>query len=163
MKRVLSVCICAVMAIMMLAGCGSGENVGKIGTTMKTYFFNFKVISAEAVDSFAGQSPEGAGNRFVVVEVETTNTFSQSIEMYDWDYQLQWDERDNPDTYAIVLDALDDTCAPLAYDLGVDRTMKYYYVYEVPADVSNFELCYLEEFEGDDVDDGTIHYVQFSV
>lgn len=108
----------------------------------------------------AGFEP-GAGYQLIVVEIERYNSFGRDIEMYDWDYELQWDVRTNPDTYSVVLDALDDTCAPLSYELVAGDTMQFYYVYEAPDDVTDFELCYLEEFSDDT--SGDIYYVQFSV
>jgi uncharacterized membrane protein len=140
---------------------GAETNAITIGNTLSTYFFDFTVLEAVATDSYAGYTP-GNGNKLILVAIETTNTFGQSIPMYETDSQLQWGTRTDTSTYADTLDPLDDACAPIEFDLGAGESMAYLYVYEAPADVYAFEICYLEQF-ADVEEDGEIHYVAFTV
>ena len=88
MKRLLSVLL-AVFLVLALAGCGgkssdpSGDNVGsgdgdvyaedgyaegRIGDTMHTYWFNYKVNSAYTCGEFAGRAA-AEGSKLLVVEI----------------------------------------------------------------------------------------------
>lgn len=151
-------------ALFLLAACGGNTEDGKVGQAVKTHFFDFTVDSAAAVDSYAGYTAAD-GNQLIDVVVTTKNTFGDTLEMYDTDYQLQWGERDDASNFANPMAPSDDTMAPLAEDLPDGESMTYHYVFEVPADVSDFELCYLEEMESSDntAEQGNIHFVKFSV
>lgn len=143
-----------------------GVNEGRIGQKMSTYFFDFTVKSAAIVERDDYTPAEGYALMDVVIEVK--NTFGDTLPMYDSDFELWWGDRyadEDQDKLAIVLDALDDEGAPLEYDLADGETLTYHYLYEVPADVKDFEVLYLEAFESDSDDGeyGDAHFVKFSV
>lgn len=133
----------------------SGDSYA-VGAKVSTYFFDFSVDSAKATDTYAGYTPE-EGYKLIDVVITTTNTFGETFEMYDTDYQLQWNGRED---FADPLEALDDTMAPAAHDLPNDGDMTFHYIFEVPADVTEFELCYLEEMA--DNTTGNIYFVSFT-
>lgn len=177
MKKSITALIAVLVAVLLLAGCdtiqgflggdtGSGVKDGAPGDTMKTYFFDFTVDAVERAHSHAGYTP-GEGFDLVVVTITTTNTFDEALPMVDYDYQLQWGERNaDDDHFSIVLDALDEKGAPGYIDLPVGESMTYEYVYEVPAEAKGFDICYLEEFIDNTTNsesEGDIHYVALGI
>lgn len=143
-----------------------GVNEGRIGQRMSTYFFDFTVKSAAIVERDDYTPAEG--NALMDVYIEVTNTFGDTLPMFDSDFELWWGDRyadEDQDKLAIVLDALDEEGAPLEYDLEDGQTLAYHYLYEVPADVKSFEVLYLEAFESDSDDGeyGDAHFVKFSI
>jgi len=74
---------------------GYGE--GRMGDIMKTYFFSYSVNSAYLCDEYNGYAPE-EGKRLLVADVTVKNTHTASIEMYDTDFQVQWNT-DGEDDY----------------------------------------------------------------
>lgn len=175
MKRVLQV-LALTMALVLfsscgaigaLAGLGAGTpttHEGKPGDRMKAYFFDFTVAGARAVDSYAGYIPS-EGMRFIEVQITTTNTFGETLPMYDTDYELRWGTRNAMQDYAITLDAMDEQGAPREYMLADKESMTYFYVYEAPVDISSFELFHQEEMENADGDQitGDSFYIGFTV
>ncbi len=145
---------------------GYGE--GRLGDTMHTYFFNFTINSAYTCGEFAGYTP-AAGNQLLVVDATVKNTVTSSVEMYDTDFQAQWQgESDedfrfpittDPESYE-ELDPLTDDQLPGTYDLGVNAERTGLLVYEVPAGLKDFSISYLEAFE--DGDEGDVFFVFFT-
>ena len=74
---------------------GYGE--GRLGDTMHTYFFNFTINSAYTCGEFAGYTP-AAGNQLLVVDATVKNTVTSSVEMYDTDFQAQWQGESDEDS-----------------------------------------------------------------
>lgn len=112
-------------------------------------FFGYSFDSATSLDSYPGLTVSD-GNKLIDMVITTKNTFGETIEMYAWDYQLQWGSRDNSETFAETFEAVDEDMAPEIYELGDGATITFHYVFEAPADVKDFELCYLEEFDGEE-------------
>lgn len=145
-----------------------GYAEGRLGDTMHTYFFNFTVNSAYTCGEFAGYTP-AAGSQLLVVDVTVKNTVTSSVEMYDTDFQAQWkgegDEdfrlpiTTDPETYE-ELDPISDSQLPGTYTLGVNADRTGLLVYEVPADLKDFSISYLEAFE--DGDEGDVFFVFFT-
>lgn len=104
MKQRLFALAAVVMALGLTACGGSGSSEGRTGDTMETYFFDFTVNSAYLTSDYAGRTP-GEGNVLLVADITVKNTFEQSIEMYDTDFQVQWDDGD------------DSLCLPLTTDM----------------------------------------------
>ncbi len=168
MKKKLCLVISCLIFALALTGCyqnDAGQLLeGEVGEPMPSYFFTFTVDSAEIItrDDY---TPE-EGNVLLGVTITTTNTFQEAYDMYYVDYQLQWGERSaESENFAIVLEPLDETCAPITHPLGIDESMTFLYIYEAPADVSDFSVCHLEEFIDPSGNQkfGDIHYVNFSV
>ena len=70
---------------------------------METYFFDFTVNSAYLTSDYAGYTP-AEGNVLLVADITVKNTFQQSFEMYDVDFQAQWDDGDDAFAYPITTD-----------------------------------------------------------
>lgn len=167
---------CALLSLILivsLAGCGGkgtipgmgggassssgisaedGYGEGRMGDTMHTYFFDYTVNSAYTCADYNGYAP-ASGNKLLVAEVTVKNTVTESIEMYDTDFQVQWggdgeDDFDYPIT--CYVDPVSDEQLPGIYDLGVNETKTGMLVYEVPEDSKDFSISHLELF-----DDGT--------
>lgn len=185
MKKLTLTITAALLAALLLGGCSfarqigegimgatggqaeaedSGIHEGALGNRMRTYFFDFTVLTATEAESYGDYTP-GAGSKLVVVKIKSTNTYGESIVMLDYDYQLQWGDWNDPeddDKYADALLALTEDCAPEEVELAADASMTYDYVYEVPADAGGFEMCYLEVFWNEDEETettGDIYYV----
>lgn len=147
------------------AASDSGEDIvaedsygeGRIGDTMHTYFFDYKVNDAYTCTEFAGATPAD-GNIFLVADVTVHNTGSSSVEMYDTDFQAQWGSEGEEDfrvpiTYDTEnladLPVLSDEQLPSTYTLGVDEERTGLLVYEVPSGYQDFSISYQELFDDD--------------
>ena len=165
----------AVLALALgLTACGgdSGNNEGRVEDTMETFFFDFTVNSAYLTDSYAGYTP-AEGNTLLVADITVKNTFQESIEMYDTDFQAQWGD-DAEDAFAIPittdmetfteLDPIGENQLPGTYTLAVDEERTGELVYEVPAGHVDFSISYLEQFvdgEGEE-STGEVYFVYFT-
>lgn len=127
---------------------------GRIGDVMRTYFFAFTVNSVYTCDSFGDFAPE-EGKQVLVAEVSVKNTFDESLPMFDTDFQIQWDDEQDPDNaYANPISAnFSDELLPETYELAVDEQVTGLLAFEVPADVKDYSLVYLEEFDDDTTGD----------
>ena len=159
MKRLLTLALASVMALSLTA-CGGGakSSEGRTGDTMETYFFDFTVNSTYLTEEYAGYTPATEGDMLLVAEVTVKNTFQESIEMYDTDFQLAWGEDEDAYRYPITtdmetfteLDPVGENQLPGTYPLAVNEERTGELVYEVPAGQKDFSIAYLEMF-----DDGT--------
>lgn len=139
---------------------GYGE--GRMGDTMKTYFFDYTVNSAYLCDEFNGYLPV-EGNRLLVAEVTVKNTFNESIIMYDTDFQVQWnstgeDDYDFPITF--YADPVSEEQLPAEYELGINKDRTGLLVFEIPEERKDFSISYLELF--DDDSEGNVFFVFFT-
>lgn len=127
---------------------------GRLGDVMRTYFFAFTVNSVYTCDSIGDFAPE-EGKQVLVAEVSVKNTFTESLPMFDTDFQIQWDDEQDPDNaYASPISAnFSDELLPETYELAVDEQVTGLLAFEVPADVKDYSLVYLEEFDDDTTGD----------
>lgn len=157
----------ALMLAVSLAACGKGSSVssgtsgsddgyheGRLGDLMTTSFFGFVVSEAYTCDSFGDYVP-AEGNQMLVVKLGVKNTMNESIPMYDTDFQIQWDdEADMDNAYSNPIPAeSSDELLPEEYELGVDEQADGLLAFEVPGDVKDYSLVYLEEFDDDTTGD----------
>ncbi len=144
---------------------GTKEYEGKIGSTLKTAWFNFTVKDAYVTsDEIGGQAPSD-GNVFVVVEMDIKNTFTQSIDMYTYDFQLQWnDDASDAFAYPIEVDGLMDEQFPSEYTLKVNESRHGFYIYEAPAGSEDYSISFLEYFDdgSDEGAQGDLFWVFFT-
>lgn len=162
----------AVVLALALTACGdsgsesasgsSGEYVeGRIGDVMHDQFFDFTVNSAYTRGSFEEYTPE-AGKQLLVAELTIKNTSSKTIPMYDTDFQAQWDDEEDPDNaFANPVDTVvSEDQLDAEYDLGVEEERTGLLIFEVPEDLQDFSIVYLEEF--DDNTTGGFYQVYFT-
>lgn len=143
---------------------GYGE--GRIGDVMHTYFFDYTVNSARVAAEYEGYVP-AEGNQMLIAEVTVKNTGTQSIEMYDTDFQAQWND-DAEDAYRFPittdpetfdeLPVLNEEQLPGTYPLAVDEEVTGLLVFEVPGGNLDFSLSYQEVFDDESVGDMTFVY-----
>ena len=136
---------------------------GRLGDTMKTYFFDYTVNSAYTCSEFEGYTPAD-GNKILVAEVTVKNTTRSTVTMYDIDFQVQWGDDDNDDAFDIPITYygynVSDDQLPEEYDLGVDEERTGLLVYDVPEDTKDYSISYLEQFSDDS--EGDTFFVYFS-
>lgn len=166
MKKTLSLLLALVLALSLM-GCdrlpgedngGSGEGYpdeegyasGYVGTVMHNKFFDFTVNSAALYNEYEGYAPE-EGKLVLVTELTIKNTFQKSIPMFDTDFQLQWSvDSEDEDNFAWpVLDPIADNQLPESYELAVQEERTGILIFEVSAELKDFSLVYLEEFDDD--------------
>ncbi len=139
-----------------------GYAEGRIGDTMKTYFFNYKVNSAYLCEEYNGYQP-AEGKCMLVAEVTVKNTYNESIQMYDTDFQIQWNS-DGDDDYDFPItantDPVSDEQLEATYTLGIDEELTGLLVFEVPTGENDFSISYLELF--DDDSKGDVYFVFFT-
>lgn len=174
-KRLIACVAIMMMACMMLTACGSrsgaavssivkaedGYAEGEIGTTFRTYFFDYSVDSAAFPSEYEGYTPDN-GMQFLDVVITIKNTFGEELPMYNSDFQIQWhDLGDGPDDYDYGL-IIDDstTIMPDEYGLAKGDSCTYHILYEVPAEAKEFSVSYLELFANDT--EGDVFFTYFS-
>ncbi len=169
MKKMGMLLFSAAMVLALSACAKSPKTEGKLGDTMKTYFFNYTVNEAYAVSEFEGYTPED-GNVLVVTEVTVKNTFEDSIEMYDTDFQIQWGSDGEDDyRYPITIDMetgeereqLSDEQLPALYTLEPGESRTGLLVYEIPEGNPDCSISYMEYFS--DESTGDTFFVFFTV
>lgn len=144
-----------------------GYAEGRFGDVMHTYFFDYTVNSAYTCAEFNGYTP-AEGKTLLVADVTVKNTFSESIEMYDTDFQVQWGDDDNDEAYDFPITYYADADAelvseeqlPAIYPLSVNQEVTGLLVFEVPEGNTDFSISYLELF--DDDSEGDTFFVFFT-
>ena len=165
MKKQITSLLCAAFLAVSFAGCSfGGDNVitpdqdgyaeGKLGDIMRSSFFDYIVNSAYLCDSYEDYTPQ-AGYELLVAEVAVTNTFGETIPMFDNDFQVQWSS-DAEDAFAYPVTfyleegtSLGDDVLPSEYELSKDESRTGLLVFEVPAGETEYSISYMEYFEDD--------------
>jgi hypothetical protein len=144
------------------SGSGDGYVEGRIGDVMSDRFFDFTVNSVYTCDSMGDYTPE-TGKKLLVAELTIKNTFNETIPMFDTDFQAQWDDQDDPDNAFAnpVETVVSEDQLEADYDLGVEEERTGLLIFEVPKDLQDFSIVYLEEFDNDDT--GSLYQVYFTV
>ncbi len=140
-----------------------GYAEGRFGDVMHTYFFDYTVNSAYTCTEYNGYTP-AEGKILLVADVTVKNTFSESIEMYDTDFQIQWGDDDNDEAYDFPItyyaDPVSDEQLEAVYPLAVNEEVTGLLVFEVPEGNKDFSISYLELF--DDDSEGDTFFVFFT-
>ncbi len=135
---------------------------GRMGDTMKTYFFDYTVNSAYVCEEFAGYQP-AEGKDLLVADVTVKNTFNESIPMFDSDFQVQWNS-DAEEDYDVPIsyygNEVSDEQLPESYELAINEEVTGLLVFEVPEGEKDFSISYLELF--DDDSEGDVYFVFFT-
>lgn len=174
MKKFISLLLATVTAI-SLVGCGSSSSIvrpdsdgfaeGKLGDTMRTYFFDYTVNSAYLCDEYAGYTAND-GYELLVADITVKNTTSSEVEMYDTDFQIQWnDDADDAFDFSLTLytedgAALSDDMLPGTYTLSGKESRTGLLVFEVPAGNNEFSISYMEYFDDDTTGDTFFVYFE---
>ncbi len=135
---------------------------GKIGSKMKTAWFDFTVNSAYYTEDAIGGYTPSEGNVLVVVDITVKNTFQESIPMFDTDFQLQWgDDADDAYSFPVATNEqiLDDQL-PEEYELKVKESTTGVLIFEAPEGNEDFSLSFLEYYEDDT--EGNLFFVYFT-
>ena len=181
----------ALLLVFSLAACTSGSNEpaadpgsapvikeaedggvfdGRIGETIRTYFYDFKVTDAYLCDDYHGFTPQD-GNVLLVVKIDIENTMNSSIPMSDLDFQAQWgDDADDAFAWPITSDpetmddrgTLCDEQLPYEYEMSVgEKISGGELVYEVPEGYKDFSISAIDDF-ADETEDGDVYFVYFT-
>ena len=181
----------ALLLVFSLAACTSGSNEpaadpgsapvikeaedggvfdGRIGETIRTYFYDFKVTDAYLCDDYHGFTPQD-GNVLLVVKLDIENTMNSSIPMSDLDFQAQWgDDADDAFAWPITSDpetmddrgTLCDEQLPYEYEMSVgEKISGGELVYEVPEGYKDFSISAIDDF-ADDTEEGSVYFVYFT-
>ena len=130
---------------------GFGE--GRIGDVLHTYFFDFTVNSAYTTADYNGYTAADGDHQLLVVNTTIKNTTTQSITMWDSDFQAQWSTSQDTGEYAWpvtddgAVPTVSDDQLPAEYDLAVNEERTGDLVFEVPVDEKDFSLSTLEIFD----------------
>ncbi len=168
MKKIIAHLLTAVTAL-SLAACGSPSNVvkpdkdgfaeGELGSTMRTYFFDYTVNSAYLCDTYEGY--EAAEDyELLVANITVLNTGKSEVEMYDSDFQIQWGDNSSDDAFEFSLtfytedgQGLSAEMLPGTYTLASKESRTGVLVAEVPAGHTEFSISYRELFDDDSAGD----------
>ena len=155
-------CLLLVLGLLLAfpAGCTpkretGGVKDGRIGQTIKTYFFSFVVEEAYLCSDYAGHIPK-EGMEILVARVTVTNTGNKSIPMADMDFQAQWDD-ESEDAFAVPITmdpatkkeiaAVSEEQLPYEYDLAPGETRSGDLVFDIPSGCSNLSVSTADTFE----------------
>ncbi len=138
---------------------GSSTYEGKIGSTLKTTWFDFTVKDAYVTDEAISGYSVSEGNRLLVVTVELKNTYGDTVPMWDDDFWIEFGEDDGAYPIDVNETILDDQF-PKEYNLEKKETRTGTIIFEVPDDVEDFALVFLEYF--DDSTEGNYFAVYFT-
>lgn len=179
-KRIAPLLLAALMTL-SLAACGgstggiSGANDiypddegyanGRMEDVMHTYFFDYTVNSAYLCEQYESYVPKD-GYDLLVADVTIKNTHTETITMFDTDFQVQWnseaeDAFDVPITYYMdVTETISNDVLPYEYELKVNKSRTGLLIFEVPEGEGDFSISYLEYFDDDST--GDVFFVYFS-
>lgn len=177
MKKFVSFLL-ALMVLCSLAACdgvslkpseseGPADKDGYIGDTMSTHWFDFTVNKAYSCSEYAGYTAE-EGYQLVIAEVTLKNTFGISVDMWDTDFLILWDDPDENSGVEITVPVYCEEQFPEEYVLGINETKTGLLIYEVPEGFRDFAVVFQEIFEdpddptNEDGIDGDIFYVFFT-
>ena len=143
---------------------------GRIGETIRTYFFDFRVNEAYLCEDYHGYTPQD-GNVLLVVKVDIENLMNSSIPMSDMDFQAQWsDDADDAFSWPITMDpdtyedrgTLCDEQLPYEYEMAVgEKISNGELVYEVPEGEKDFSISTVDDFADSD-EDSNVYFVYFT-
>lgn len=107
MKKITAILLTAIVVV-MTAGCSApgtdsggsvieaneeGYGEGRIGDTMRSYFFDFTVKSVYLCDVYGSYIP-AEGHELLVADLTLKNTFNSSLPMFDSDFMVSWGDGD---------------------------------------------------------------------
>lgn len=167
MKKLITLLL-AIATTFTLVGCGGSSNVvrpdkdgfaeGKLGDTMRTYFFDYTVNSAYLCDEYEGYVAAD-GYELLVADVTVKNNGSSDVEMYDTDFQIQWgDDADDAFDFSLTFytddgKGLNDKMLPSIYTLAPKESRTGLLVFEIPEGNKEFSISYMEYFNDDSTGD----------
>ena len=167
MKKILTLLLAGILLV--LSACGDkdssndseGYTEGFLGDTLSTYWFDFTVEDAYACQDFGGYTA-AAGKQLVVASLSLKNTQRYSLDMWYGDFPLLWGDGDDEIVYP--LSAATEQQLPDEYSLAIKEDRTGLLVYEVPADVQDFTMAFVEYFEDgtDDGEEGDAYFVYFT-
>lgn len=178
-KKIALLAIAAVFAVTAMAGCGdpnskkTGEGYpdeegyaeGSLGTTMHTEFFDFTINSAYTCASYEGHTPVD-GYQMAIAELTIENTFSESIPMFDIDFQIQWsDDADDACEYPVTFyletgKTIGQNMFPDQYDLAAKESRTGILAFKVPTGETQFSISYQTKFDNGNI--GSQFFVYFT-
>ena len=155
MKKAVSF-VLALMMLCSLAACdglslkpseGPVSKDGYIGDTMSTYWFDFTVNEAYSCTEYDGYTAR-EGCQLVIAEMTLKNTCDFSVDMWDTDFLILWDDEENG--YNIPVQYYSDDQFPEEYTLGINARKTGLLIYEVPEEFRDFAIYFQEVFADDE-------------
>jgi hypothetical protein len=123
-----------------------------VGETTQTTWFTWLISSVRTTGDIDGYA-SGSGNKFVVLDITTTNTFEESLPMFSDDFTLRYTDEAGKLVETYPLEAFTDGMYPDDFQQEIGETTNGFVVFEVPDTVDSAIIYYLEiyedEFEGD--------------
>lgn len=175
MKKFVSFLL-ALMMLGSLAACNgldlnlfqkSGSKEGYIGDTMSTYWFDFTIEDAYSCAEYDGYTAR-EGYQLVVAEMTLKNTFGQSVDMWDTDFMILWDDPDEDNRVDFTVPVYSEEQFPEEYSLGINKSRSGLLIYEVPEEFRDFAIVFQEVYEdekdptNEDGIDGDAFFVSFT-
>lgn len=166
MKKLISI-VLALTAALTFTGCSAQDAVQGVSDavqaqgrqygqtyelaqneSMKCQFFTLSMNSATLKDEFAGATPDGEGNKFLVANVTILNSWEgeEAIPMYDTDFELNWEGQEGT-IYPVT--NYSDEMLPEEYSIDPAGEITGNLVFEVPGDKTDFSFRYLEYYDDD--------------
>lgn len=118
----------------------SGDVNGKIGKTYSTAWFEFTINSIEEISEYEDYTPAEDSVLYDVV-INEKNICQEKIFMGTYDFYMESSALSDP---IFPLDPLDENMMPTQFGLAVDEVAEYHMVYEIPANVPDLALMFVE-------------------
>lgn len=138
---------------------GLGEGI--VGDTMRTQWFDFTVNWVTAYGDKYEEYTAAYGNRLLALNLTIENTFDEINPMSDADFMLVWGDGD--DDYAFPVENAEDLSRdilPTEYDMNPGDKVTGDLLFEVPENLTDFGLIYIEIDDADNMYDSFAVYFQ---
>lgn len=165
MKRMTAAFLSAVLALTLnltacdsIPGLGDPDLEGFLNETLTTSFFSYAITDAQSYAQYGGVQPD-EGCKFLVLTLELQNRQTQSLPMFDTDFQIQWGDGDEDYAWPVE-ETLDPEQLPAEYTIPIAGSREGLLIYQVPADADDFALAFMEFFEDDTT--GDVYFIYFT-
>lgn len=148
---------CDALPASLQPSASGGGGSGFLGDTMSSVFFDFTVTDAFSCKSYEGYTAAEDWT-LIVATLTVQNTYTQTLPMGYYDFQIQWGEGDEDYDYPLAVFC--DAQFPDEYELLINESRTGVLVYEVPADTQDYSVSYLEVYDNDET--GDVYFVYFS-
>ena len=116
-----------------------------LGDAVDTCFFTYTVESAALRDSWRGCTA-AEGNQLLDAVVTIDNTSGGALEMYVYDFQIQWGDGDEDFGYEAEALRTQEDALPERFTMAEGESRTVHIVGEVPAGRTMFSICHQDRF-----------------
>ncbi len=129
------------------------DKTGKIGDDLRTEFFTMNVVEAYRMNSVSGYVPNDPNYEYLAVHVAVKSTFTETINVGTYDFDVVWGETESEMAYAIEEEGFGFDGYPYSQDLKFHEKAEGNVFFLVPKDAETLYFRYVAIFEDDSIGD----------